>query len=503
MKKITFLTFMLGLLLMPISSFAGCCGCDPVYTYDAKGEVKSVVWVRDQACVSTGAIIDTLKAGEVVQITDKTDGWYKVISPRGKVGWSGETFFTITDKALTSSTPSTSSTPQTSSTSSTPTTTTTTSSGTLAWLKGYILLQVQQHGEAWYVNPTDFKRYYMKDGPIAYEMMRSFGLGITDSDLAGIPSISDTTVMKNSSSICSSNSLASRLSGKILLQVQQHGEAWYVYPKTCRRIYMKDGAAAYEIMRFLGLGITDSDLARLASSEIPLIPYSGSSSSSSSSSSIPSTSSISSTPSTSTVINAGTDSRCGAAPGFTSTGSQIAGTGLFQKGSVPSDFNYKIVTQHILDRINYERTKRGKAAIISDQRMADTAATWANEMYNQGQITHTRLPENMIARVWVWNNFKIDFCEDWGWLYENIGGGNYNRSSGINESVMASMDSLFDYYMSEEASNGIHYQTIMHDHLTHVGVGYYFDGNNDSGSLYTVLHYGGLYGNVPVIDKNY
>jgi len=54
-------------------------------------------------------------------------------------------------------------------------------------LKGRILLQVQQQGEAWYVNPTDGKRYYMKDGATAYEMMRKFGLGITDADLEKIP----------------------------------------------------------------------------------------------------------------------------------------------------------------------------------------------------------------------------------------------------------------------------------------------------------------------------
>ncbi len=475
MKKIIlFLT--LG-LLFPLISQAGCCGCDPVYAYDAKGEVKSAVWVRDQACTATGAIIDTLKAGEVVQITDKTDGWYKVISPRGKVGWSGETFFTITDKALTSSASSSSSSSSSSNFSSS---STTTSSSALAWLKGYILLQVQQHGEAWYVNPTNFKRYYMKDGPTAYEMMRTFGLGITDTDLAKIP--------KDTDSFSGDTALRNRLSGRILLQVQQHGEAWYIYPKTNKRYYLKDGAAAYEIMRYLGLGITDTDLAKLAIAELSIIPYSNNS-----------------TPATppTTVINEGTDPRCGSKPGFTSTGPWIAGTGSFQKGSVPAGFNYKIVTQHILDRINYERTKRGKSAILSDQRMADTASVWAEQMFNQGQITHTRLPVNMIARVWVWDNFKIDFCESWGWLYENIGGGNYNRSEGINESVMASMDSLFDYYMSEEAANGIHYQTIMHDHLTHVGVGFYFDGDNDSGSLYTVLHYGGLYGNVPIIDKTW
>ncbi|MFH0873457.1 MAG: hypothetical protein V1846_01305 [Candidatus Komeilibacteria bacterium] len=54
-------------------------------------------------------------------------------------------------------------------------------------LKGRILLQVQQHGEAWYVNPTDGKRYYMKDGAAAYEMLRKFGQGITDTDISKIP----------------------------------------------------------------------------------------------------------------------------------------------------------------------------------------------------------------------------------------------------------------------------------------------------------------------------
>ncbi|MCX6744595.1 MAG: amidohydrolase family protein [Candidatus Parcubacteria bacterium] len=127
-------------------------------------------------------------------------------------------------------------------------------------LSGYILLQVQANGEAWYVNPTDSMRYYMKDGAVAYQMMRDFGLGITDADLAKIPAVSSTSAMNASASICSINTTANRLKGKILIQVQQHGEAWYIYPKTCRSIYMKDGQAAYEIMRFLGLGITNNDL---------------------------------------------------------------------------------------------------------------------------------------------------------------------------------------------------------------------------------------------------
>ncbi len=132
-------------------------------------------------------------------------------------------------------------------------------------LSGNILLQVDDHGEAWYLSPKDNKRYYMKDGSVAYEMMRAFGLGVTDSDLNKIPLANSTDDIKNASSICASNSLANRMKGKILLQVQQRGEAYYIYPKNCRRIYMKDGDAAYQIMRFLGLGITNGDLEKIPS----------------------------------------------------------------------------------------------------------------------------------------------------------------------------------------------------------------------------------------------
>lgn len=54
-------------------------------------------------------------------------------------------------------------------------------------VKGRILLQVQQKGEAWYVNPVDEKRYYLGRPNDAFEIMRNLGLGITDSDLSQIP----------------------------------------------------------------------------------------------------------------------------------------------------------------------------------------------------------------------------------------------------------------------------------------------------------------------------
>lgn len=135
-------------------------------------------------------------------------------------------------------------------------------------LHGHILLQVEEHGEAWYVRSTDSSRYYMKDGAAAYAMMRTFSLGITNSDLEFIPAVENITEINNAPSVCDTNALANRLRGEILLQVESKGEAWYVDPDTCRRIYMKDGETAYDIMRFLGLGITNSDLAKIATSTL-------------------------------------------------------------------------------------------------------------------------------------------------------------------------------------------------------------------------------------------
>lgn len=122
-------------------------------------------------------------------------------------------------------------------------------------LKGYILLQTEEHGEAWYIDPTTSKKYYMQDGPTAYEMMRSFGLGITDKDLNKIPAEGSNTK--------GDTTLINKLKGKILLQIQQHGEAWYVNPKDGKRYYLKDGNEAYRIMRIFSLGITNKDLRKI------------------------------------------------------------------------------------------------------------------------------------------------------------------------------------------------------------------------------------------------
>lgn len=116
-------------------------------------------------------------------------------------------------------------------------------------LKGYVLLQVQSHGEAWYVYPVDGKRYYLRDGAAGYEIMRRFGLGISNTDLARLQA--------------GNLALRQRLQGKIVLQVQAHGEAFYICPRDLSVRYVKDGAAAYTVMRTCNLGITNANLAMI------------------------------------------------------------------------------------------------------------------------------------------------------------------------------------------------------------------------------------------------
>ena len=129
-------------------------------------------------------------------------------------------------------------------------------------LAGKILLQVESYGRAWYVHPVEQTRYYLKDGASAYDIMRKYSLGISDKDLAKI---------KTASGQSYDYKLTERLKGYILLQVESHGEAWYVHPDTGIRYYLKDGPAAYDIMRELSLGISNSDLDQIPVSDKQIV----------------------------------------------------------------------------------------------------------------------------------------------------------------------------------------------------------------------------------------
>ena len=134
-----------------------------------------------------------------------------------------------------------------------------TTSSLISRLAGNIMLMVDHHGEAWYIDPVSRMRYYLKDGPTAYEFLRTFGLGITNADLAKIPTEDDAY---------GGGALATQLSGRILIQVEEHGEAWYINPADLKRYYLKDGAAAYEIMRELSVGTLKEWITEIPTGEV-------------------------------------------------------------------------------------------------------------------------------------------------------------------------------------------------------------------------------------------
>ena len=120
-------------------------------------------------------------------------------------------------------------------------------------LAGKILLQVQDHGEAWYVDPLDLKRYYLGRPADAFDIMRSAGLGIRHGILSKVPP---------------------RLAGRILIDVDDHGRAYYVDPDNLEAYYLGRPADALDIMRRSGLGITDADIDRIAVGQVTIKPVS-------------------------------------------------------------------------------------------------------------------------------------------------------------------------------------------------------------------------------------
>jgi|GEM_PF-2745211 len=129
-------------------------------------------------------------------------------------------------------------------------------------LAGKILLQVERNGEAWYVHPTHHTRYYFGRPRDALTIMRQQGLGISNRDLFrlfGIPPSSPPAPVYITKSVV----LAQRLAGRILLQVEAHGEAYYINPKDLRGYYLGSPADALRVMQTLGEGIRDNDLAQI------------------------------------------------------------------------------------------------------------------------------------------------------------------------------------------------------------------------------------------------
>lgn len=120
---------------------------------------------------------------------------------------------------------------------------------------GRVLLQVEQRGEAWYVNPADQQRYYLGRPKHAWRIMRYLGIGISDANLNLIPQAADNWI--------GDAAVLNHVRGSIVLQVEQHGEAWYINPSDGKRYYLGRPRDAWQVMTQFGLGISDADLQQI------------------------------------------------------------------------------------------------------------------------------------------------------------------------------------------------------------------------------------------------
>jgi len=168
---------------------------------------------------------------------------------------------------------------------------------------GRTLIAVDKRGEAWYVSPRDNQRYYLGNGQTVNNTIEKVAVAISNDDLKkikiGIIQIDDFTdtdgdglwdrleqvlgmnylsadtdgdgyadgdeIANNYNPLGPSklpfdSKISQKYAGYILLQYQNNGEAWYVFPPDNKRYYLGNGDQTFQILTKLAMGITKANL---------------------------------------------------------------------------------------------------------------------------------------------------------------------------------------------------------------------------------------------------
>lgn len=469
------LAMLIGLPLFAPLAAQATIDCNyPVTSYQWTGKITSGVKVRDLTCMDSN-VLGTVSGGSVVAILGEADGWYLIKTSAGLKGYVWQDFISVTDKSRlpdflgsvkTDAEKLALKEAEAKKLAEKEALKKQLNAEEMALkeakkaelekaklslherVKGRILLQVEGNGEAWYVHPEDGKRYYMKDGETAYEMMRSFGLGISNADFEKLKA--------------GNKDLKGRLKGKIILKVESLGEAYYIHPEDGSLHYLKDGKEAYRVMRELSLGITNKDLSQITDRDFAKYKA---------------------------------EFEALRAKKHASVEKTVKEIVPLSKGEVPAGVDLVALNEYWLKQVNALRAERGLRQLVLDQRWVETAAEWAAYMGSLNKSTHDR-PDGKSMHQWI-DTKGLAFTERYsegGWtgnyFTENISYG--WAKDGSTEAVKRVLDDTMEFYLSEAPYNGDHYRTIYHKDWNSVGLGFYFRPDGDGYKVFVAMHYGSL-----------
>lgn len=121
-------------------------------------------------------------------------------------------------------------------------------------LSGRILLQVQDKGQAWYINPANNQRYFLKASDESVSELVKIGLGVSNKDFLAIQ-----------------KKAPARLLGRILIKVEDKGKAYYLNPIDKKLSEFKKANDVSELVRKYGLGATNASINKFVVASDPQI----------------------------------------------------------------------------------------------------------------------------------------------------------------------------------------------------------------------------------------
>jgi hypothetical protein len=121
-------------------------------------------------------------------------------------------------------------------------------------LKGSILIQVESRGEAWYVNPTDLKRYYLGRPLDALKLVSSFGVALDNEELFNY--------------LYFDKVFPDSFAGKFVYDVNDKSATYYVHPESKIGYRINQSDTGLNVIAGQGMGISNENLRHIDVGEI-------------------------------------------------------------------------------------------------------------------------------------------------------------------------------------------------------------------------------------------